>query len=727
MPLAGLFMRNHCLPALVLFLFLSGIAHAQPAIDRYPIIPRPNQLIGQPGSFLINSSTLILIPANSPEVRAIGGQLMAAIQRVSGLEPTIQTASSPISNEPNQIQFVLLPDSLLGTEGYRLTVTERLIRLEASQSCGLFYAVQSLLQLMPVPALGSTTLIEIPACQIQDQPRYAYRGLHLDVSRHFFPVAFIKKYIDQMARYKFNQFHWHLTDDQGWRIEIKKYPKLTEIGAIRRETIVGHYEEYDPQVFDGKPYGGFYTQDEIREVVRYAQERYVNIIPEIEMPGHALSILASYPELGCPRTDGITKNYQVATKWGVFGDVLCPSEPTFSFLEDVLTEVMALFPSTYIHIGGDECPKQTWRNSPYCQRLMRREGLRNAHELQRYFIKRIDAFLISRGRKLLGWDEILQGSNPKLRLSTGATVMSWRGVQFGIQAARQGHPVVMTPDKFCYLNYFQSEPGREPLAFGGYLPIQKVYSFDPTPIGLTPAQQRLITGAQACLWTEYISTPEQVEYMIWPRAAALAEVVWTQPPRKDYANFLSRLPAHLSHFQVDGIHYSQTALSPLPKEKRVSKSTGKPYVLLTQPNNSRPDRGGMLTDGVLGTLAGYEVNDMVSFWGRDFGVVIDLGQSQPVQTVSVGFVKYTARDICLPKQVAIALSDDGQAFQTVGTFPTDATEQGKRAVVRMPFTLPLGPSGRYVRVTAKNVGRVPVGMRHPGAVAKLAIDEVSVD
>ncbi len=503
--------------------------------------------------------------------------LAKAINRVGGLSLTINALSTPTEPGTNQIQFVLHPDSSLGSEGYRLRVSALGIQLEANEPRGLFYGLQSLLQLLPVPNLGTTQLVEIPACQIWDKPRYTYRGLHLDVSRHFFPVSFIKRYIDQMARYKFNQFHWHLTDDQGWRIEIKKYPKLTQVGANRRETIVGHYEEYDPQVFDGKPYGGYYTQDEIREVVRYAQARYVNIIPEIEMPGHALAALAAYPELGCPNTDGKPRTYAVATKWGVFGDVLCPSERTFSFLEDVLAEVMALFPGPYIHIGGDECPKQTWRNSPFCQRLIRREGLGNAHALQRYFIKRIDSFLVNRGRKLLGWDEILQGSSPRLKLSAGATVMSWRGIQYGVQAARQGHGVVMTPDKFCYLNYFQSDPGREPLAFGGMLPIQKVYSYDPTPAGLTPAQQRLILGAQGNVWTEYIATPEQVEYMVWPRAAALAEVVWTEPNRKDYTNFLARLaPYHLAQFRAEGVNYAASALTTLPKERLLSKATNKP-------------------------------------------------------------------------------------------------------------------------------------------------------
>lgn len=713
--------------SLLLLLLIVGPAPAQTTPERYPIIPRPAQLLEQPGSFSVNAATTILIPNAPAEVRELADQLVQAVHQINGQRLTIQIGENPDTPVKNQIQWAIRPDSTLGAEGYRLAITPQNIRLEASEPRGLFYALQSLLQLLPVPAVAQTPVVEIFACQIQDSPRYAYRGLHLDVSRHFFSVAFIKKYIDQMARYKFNQFHWHLTDDQGWRIEIKKYPRLTEVGAQRRETLVGHYEEHDPPIFDGQPHGGYYTQDEIREVVRYAQARYVNVIPEIEMPGHALAALAAYPELGCPATDKRPRTYDVATKWGVLDNVLCPSETTFTFLQDVLTEVMDLFPSPYIHIGGDECVKTTWRASPFCQRLIRRERLRDAHGLQRYFIKRIDTFLAAKGRKLLGWDEILQGSSATLRLSAGATVMSWRGTQFGIQAARQGHGVVMTPDKFCYLNYFQADPAHEPLAFGGSLPISKVYAFDPTPAGLTPAQQKLILGAQGCLWTEYIATPAQVEYMIWPRATALAEVLWTAPNRKEYANFLLRLPTHLDRFRADSVNFSATALAPVAKPKLVSKTTGKPYVLLTQPNTRLGDRGGMLTDGIVGALGGYEINNAVSYLGRNFGVVVDLGDTVAVQTVTVGFVKYTARNICLPKQVDIGLSDDGKVFRPVGTFPVDATEKGKRGIVRLPFTLPDACSGRYVRVIAHNVGRVPAGMRRPGATAKLAVDEVTAD
>ncbi len=317
--------------------------------------------------------------------------------------------------------------------------------------------------------------LSVPACIIEDEPRFVYRGMHLDVGRHMFPVATIKRYIDMLALHKMNTFHWHLTEDQGWRIEIKKYPKLTEIGAFRNETVVGHAGR-PPLVFDGKRYGGFYTQDEVRDVVAYAKSKFITVIPEIEMPGHAMAALASYPELSC--TGG---PFEVNTKWGVMDDVFCAGkEETFTFLQDVLTEVIDLFPGTYIHVGGDECPKARWEKCPLCQKRIKDEGLKDEHELQSYFIQRIEKFLSSKGRKLIGWDEILEGG-----LAPEATVMSWRGTKGGIAAAKQKHDVIMTPSSHVYLDYYQCEPAGQPLAIGGYLPLEKVYSFNPMPEELT--------------------------------------------------------------------------------------------------------------------------------------------------------------------------------------------------------------------------------------------------
>ncbi len=762
------------------------------SVNRYAIVPRPAQLDARTGEFVINRATAILVPADQPQLKAVADSFAHHLNRIGGLGLTVEKTGSAIP--PNAIRFLPARDTALGTEGYRIDATDKLITLEASTPAGFFYAVQTLYQLLPtaLPGVGATkdASLRMPACRIQDRPRYPYRGLHLDVSRHFFPVSFIKRYLDLMALHKFNNFHWHLTDDQGWRIEIKKYPKLTQVGAKRRETLVGHYDDYDPQVFDGKPYGGFYTQDEVREVVRYAAAKHINVVPEIEMPGHALAALAAYPELGCSPGP-----YQAATKWGVFTDVFCPTEKTFGFLENVLTEVMTLFPGKYIHIGGDECPKDAWQKSAFCQQLIRREGLKNEHELQAYFINRIDRFVTAKGRRIIGWDEILEGDGPTIQLSPNATVMSWRGTKGGIDAARQHHDVIMTPGQFCYFDHYQGDPALEPTGFGGLLPLPLVYSYNPTPTELSPADATHILGAQGNVWTEYIETPAQVEYMVWPRAAALAEVLWTPLALKNYDDFARRLPQHLNRLARLKVNYARTFFDPVltarptpdgrvsvmmaltppapgtiqytldnriphqnttryeqpllltttttvraaafengqplsqlakvQTEYLISKATGKTYTLLSAPTTGRPDKNYSLTNGVVAGMGGYELANVVSF-ANDFSVVADLGQSQPVHSVRVGFVKYTAKNMCLPKQVEIAVSDDGQTFRTVMTAKTNAAEGGKRAVVRLPFAFAPTPA-RYVRITARNVGTVPVGLRNPGKPAQMAVDEIEID
>ncbi|HKJ01954.1 MAG TPA: family 20 glycosylhydrolase [Longimicrobiales bacterium] len=378
---------------------------------------------------------------------------------------------------------------------------------------------------------------------VADAPRFPYRGMHLDVARHFFGPDFVKRYIDQLARYKINRFHWHLTDDQGWRIEIKRYPRLTEVGARRAETMVE--KNFEPFVGDSTPYGGFYTQDEIRDVVAYARERYVTIVPEIEMPGHSLAALAAHPGLAC--TPG---PFEVGTRWGVYEDIYCPREETFEFLENVLTEVMDLFPGPYIHIGGDEAPKARWEASDVARDVIRREGLADEEELQSWFVQRIARFLDAHGRRLIGWDEILEGG-----LAPNATVMSWRGTEGGIDAARQGHDVIMTPSSHLYLDFYQGDPAQEPLAIGGYLPLERVYAFEPVPAELTPAEARHILGAQGNLWTEYIATEEHAEYMAFPRALALAEVTWSPASARGFADFARRLPWQLDRLDAAGIHY----------------------------------------------------------------------------------------------------------------------------------------------------------------------------
>jgi hexosaminidase len=426
-------------------------------------------------------------------------------------------------------------------------VTPRGVLLSASTIVGLTHGLQTLRQLLPaavertIPFPGMHWAI--PAVTIDDAPRFSYRGMHLDVGRHFFTVDFIKRYLDLLALYKFNTFHWHLTEDQGWRIEIRKYPRLTSVGAWRKETVVE--KNFDPYIGDRTPYGGFYTQDQVREVVAYAAARSIAVIPEIEMPGHSLAALAAYPELAC--TPG---PFEVGTRWGVFEDIYCPSEQTFAVLEDVLTEVMALFPSRYIHIGGDEAPKTRWKASPIAQEVIRREGLKDEAELQSYFIRRIERFLAGHGRRLIGWDEILEGG-----LAPEATVMSWRGMDGGIEAAKQGHDVIMTPTSHVYFDHYQGPRETEPFAFGGFTPLEKVYAFEPVPTALSPEEARHVLGAQGNVWTEYMKTSDHVEYMVLPRMIALSEVLWSPAGARDYQRFLQRLRPHLGRLDARGIRY----------------------------------------------------------------------------------------------------------------------------------------------------------------------------
>lgn len=432
----------------------------------------------------------------------------------------------------------------LGQEHYRLFIDGDGIRVQHGGPAGAFYARQTLEQLLP-PGDTAAQTWDLPRLEISDSPRFGWRGMHMDVSRHFMPVEGIKRFIDLIARYKFNRFHWHLTDDQGWRIEIKRYPRLTSVGACRDQTLVGHGRTPpDQQVFDGKRHCGFYTQDEIREVVAYAAERHVTVMPEIEFPGHAQAAIAAYPELG-NTGDAVA----VKQNWGISPSTVNPGEETLQFYRNVLDEVLELFPSEYIHIGGDEALKDQWEESEFAQRRMKELGLQSEEQLQSWLITRMDEYLAGKGRKLVGWDEILEGG-----LSPNATVMSWRGMDGGIEAARAGHDVVMAPTDWTYFDYYQGDEKTEPLAIGGYLPLDKVYRFDPLPSGLTPEQASHVLGAQAQLWSEYIPTSDHMDYMAFPRAIALAEVLWTGPGR-DFADFQDRLDRHLPYLGAQGVNY----------------------------------------------------------------------------------------------------------------------------------------------------------------------------
>ena len=532
--------------AVCTIILLIGSCAPQPDMSQYSIIPQPSELEAKRGEFVIDTNFQILTDLKNKEMRNICGYFSDAISDISGLAITIidRTNKDDISGK---MVIALNQDAAeLGKEGYKLEVNRKKISLEAASPAGLFYGVQSLLQLLPTKVMDQEAgSLAVPCVKITDVPRFPYRGMHLDVGRHFFPISFIKKYIDLLALHKFNTFHWHLTEDQGWRIEIKKYPKLTEIGSVRKESLVGHYRD-QPHQFDGTPYGGFYTQEEVKEIVAYAQSRYVTIIPEIEMPGHSRGALAAYPELSC--TGG---PHEVAVLWGVHEDVYCAgNDQVFAFLEDVLTEVITLFPGTYIHIGGDECPKARWEVCDKCQARIQAEGLKDEHELQSYFIRRIEKFLLSKGRRIVGWDEILEGG-----LAPEATVMSWRGMEGGIEAAKQGHDVIMTPTSHCYFDYYQGDKETEPLAIGGLTPLDKVYAFEPVPAELTPEEARHILGAQGNVWTEYIKTPEYAEYMSVPRMSALAEVVWSPQEARDWEDFQQRLQRLFLGLDAMGVNY----------------------------------------------------------------------------------------------------------------------------------------------------------------------------
>lgn len=432
-------------------------------------------------------------------------------------------------------------------ESYMLEVGASGITIEGGDHAGLFYGLQTLSQLLP-PGVGdgaaSGSSFEIAAVRIDDGPRFGYRGMHLDVARHFFGPDEVKRYIDMLARYKINRLHWHLTEDQGWRIQIDRYPRLTEVGGCRAETHIGHgNDEFNG---DGQEYCGHYTKDEIRDIVAYAEARYVTIVPEIEMPGHATAALAAYPEFAC--TEG---PFEVAMTWGVFEDIFCPKEETFEFLENVLAEVIELFPGELIHVGGDEAPKARWEESELVREIMEREGFEDEMEVQSWFVQRIERFLNANGKRLIGWDEILEGG-----IAPNATVMSWRGTVGGIEAAREGHDVVMTPYQYVYFDYYQTQDQEsEPLAIGGFLPIDSVYAYEPVPAELTPAEATHILGVQANVWTEYMKTWDHVEYMVFPRLFALSEIAWAEPERKDVEAFRARLDWHLARLDALGVNY----------------------------------------------------------------------------------------------------------------------------------------------------------------------------
>jgi len=523
------------------FVFLLCLVFGVPAFAQkceLNIVPQPKTIRCLNGEFKLSRKTKIV--ARDETGRKSAALLNDLLLKNYGFKLGL---TSPKKNPSNAIVFEE-QKNLIGNPGaefYGIYVIDKGIIIGGRET-GQFYAVQTLMQFLPV---NFKTEAKIPAVDISDAPRFPYRGMHLDAGRHFMPVDFVKKYIDLMSQYKFNYFHWHLTEDQGWRIEIKKYPKLTEIGSRRKETV--KERNLQPYIGDNIPVEGFYTQEQIKDVVAYAGARFITVIPEIELPGHSSAALAAYPELGCKEN----YQYKVQTTWGIFKEVYCPTEATFQFLEDVLTETIALFPdSPYIHIGGDEVLKDHWKESAFVQELKAKENLKDEHEVQSYFIRRVEKFINSKGKKIIGWDEILEGG-----LAPNATVMSWRGEKGGITAAKSKHDVIMTPTDFLYFDYGQGDPQYEPLNIGNYVTLEKVYSYNPQPKELTDEEKQYILGAQGNVWTEYMKTPEKVEYMVFPRMLALSEVVWSPLETKNYADFTRRLQYHFQRLDKQNVNY----------------------------------------------------------------------------------------------------------------------------------------------------------------------------
>jgi len=554
---------------LALTVTLSSPTASTASNDSIAIIPKPVVVVRHPGSFTLRPKVVVM---TTEALRPLAAQAVAYLRPATGYEFIITTESTLPPEAGSSPSIILLGiDSLQaghGPESYSMDVSSAEVAIQGASPAGVFYGIQSLRQLLPpdifrkAPVAGMKW--SIPCVSIVDYPRFGWRGMHLDVSRHFMPKEFVEKYIDLLALYKFNRFHWHLTDDQGWRIEIKRYPRLTSVGGWRAQTLVGREpDDTAGAKYDSTRHGGFYTQDDIREVVAYAAARFMTVVPEIEMPGHSQAAIAAYPELG-----STGQPVKVKEDWGVSPWILSPSDSTIAFMENVLTEVMQLFPGKWIHTGGDEAVKDQWKASPLAQSRIKQLGLKDEDALQGWFTAQIDAFLHAHGRTLIGWDEILDGG-----LSPNAVVMSWRGIDGGIAAAQAGHDAVMAPGQYTYFDHYQSgDRDAEPLAIGGFLPLDSVYAYNPVPHALTPDQARHILGAQGQVWTEYIPDPKHVEYMAFPRLEALSEVLWIQQGTGDFQNFFSRLSTVDVH-RLDAldVRYRNPALAvalPAPSGRR---------------------------------------------------------------------------------------------------------------------------------------------------------------
>lgn len=747
---------------LLLFLLLGFLNSSSFSQNNCPVLPTPTNYV-LPN--LEKESAQSNLPLSlGVDTTNLTKNLFNQLNYLLGVNHQMQAF---VSKENPIIQFKKLKNAI--EDSYTINITKTiLISYTSERSC--FYALQSLMQLIENKNNEPT----ITKCYISDYPNFKWRGLHLDVARHFFTVEEVKRYIDLMAIYKFNTFHWHLTDDQGWRIEIKKYPKLTAIGAWRDSTVKNHYTS-TPRTYDKNRYGGFYTQEEIKAIVKHAAERYITIVPEIEMPGHARAALAAYPEFSCTG-----KQQGVEGLWGVFNDIFCAKEETILFLQDILAEVITLFPGQYVHIGGDEAPKNQWKKCEKCQHLIKENKLKDEHELQSYFIQRMDKFLVSKGKKLIGWDEILEGG-----LSPNAAVMSWRGFEGGIEAAKQGHDVVMSPGSHCYFDHYQGRGKSEPLAFGGYTSLEKVYDFNPIPKAMKSEQAAYILGGQANLWTEYIDNFQQVEYMVYPRAIALSQVLWCQN-KPSFQTFEDNLiNYHLPILEKRKVNFAKTFLAAstqisrttegiaiqinskrnetfqvkkIPEnrvsninsntlfsinrseksqeeiieftsnETQISESViiknsptlGLPLKLITLPNPRYNNGDLTLVDGNYGSLP-WKGNEWLGFDTSEIIFEIDLLKKQKIKGLELSFLKDEGSWIHIPTSITIEQSN-GKKSKTLNADKTNSQISFTESKLFVPFS---GKASK-LRITIHSKKKIEQGLAGEGHQPWTFIDEIRI-
>ena len=758
-------------------LLMTACSNQPTTVANYEVVPMPLEInTTQQASFLLKSGVTVYYPAGNEKMQRNAEFLASYVKAQTGIELQVQAGEG--GKGGIVLQLGLANDN---PEAYQLKVDANQVIISSPSEAGVFYGIQTLRKAVDV-AEGSN--VELPAVEIKDQPRFGYRGMMLDVGRHFFSMDEIKTYIDMMALHNINRFHWHLSEDQGWRIEIKKYPKLTEIGSMRKETVIGH----NSGKYDGKPYGGFYTQEQAKEIVAYAAERYITVIPEIDLPGHMQAALAAYPELGC--TGG---PYEVWTQWGVSDNVLCAgNDQTIQFIKDVLAEIVEIFPSEYIHVGGDECPKVKWSTCPKCQARIKALGLKsdNKHtkeeRLQSYVIHEAEEFLNSKGRKMIGWDETLEGG-----LAPNATVMSWRGEAGGIEAAKQHHDVVMTPNTYLYFDYYQSKDTEtEPMAIGGYLPIERVYSYEPMPKSLSPEEQKYIVGVQANLWTEYIPDFKQVQYMVLPRMAALSESQWCAPEKKNYEAFLQRVSRLVNIYAKNGWNYAThifdvmldlkpntetgtldavartidnapiyytldgsepttasekytdvikidkpctlrtVAIRPSGSSKitkdeiSFSKSSMKPITML-QPINKQYEFSGatVLVDGMTGNM-NYKTGRWIAFYTNDLEAVIDLKEATEISSMTLHTCVEKGDWIFDTRGITVSVSDDNQTFKEVASEAYPAMKESDPNQI-YTHELKFDPvKTRYVKVKALSEQSIPSWHGGKGNPGFLFVDEI---